>query len=141
MLLVKLKIDGSERIFKPILSRNLKVYNALAVLILLYGSEIMTLREEDKKKLTSIEGILEQVKEEPVDEKLRRYKSNWLRHVTRMNNNRMPNGQILLGRPLKILLDEAETGLSRPNSHAMVMAMRIMITIIIIIIKLAHKPN
>ena len=34
------------------------------------------------------EEILEQVKVEPVDEKLRRYKSNWL-HVTRLNN-RMP---------------------------------------------------
>ena len=27
---------------------------------------------------------------EPVDEKLRRYKSNWLRHVRIMNNNRVP---------------------------------------------------
>jgi len=27
---------------------------------------------------------------EPVDEELRKYKSNWLRHETRMNNNRMP---------------------------------------------------
>jgi hypothetical protein len=29
---------------------------------------------------------LEELKVEPVDEKLRRYKSNWLQHVTRMNN-------------------------------------------------------
>jgi hypothetical protein len=36
------------------------------------------------------EGILEELKVEPVDETLRRYKSNWLQHVTRMNNNRMP---------------------------------------------------
>jgi len=35
------------------------------------------------------EKILEQLRVEPVDEKLRRYKSNWLQHVTRMNN-RMP---------------------------------------------------
>jgi hypothetical protein len=34
--------------------------------------------------------ILEELKVEPVDKKLRRYKSNWLQHVTRMNNNRMP---------------------------------------------------
>jgi hypothetical protein len=27
---------------------------------------------------------------EPAGEKLRRYKSNWLRHVTRKNNDRMP---------------------------------------------------
>jgi hypothetical protein len=32
------------------------------------------------------EEILEQLKLEPVDKKLRRYKSNWLRHVTRVNN-------------------------------------------------------
>jgi hypothetical protein len=70
------------------------------------------------------EEISEGLKVEPVDEKLRRYKSNWLRHVTRMNNNRMakimlnyrPNGLRGFGRPLKTLVDEAETGLSRPNS-------------------------
>jgi hypothetical protein len=38
----------------------------------------------------SNEEILEELKIEPVDEKLRRYKSNWLRHVTRMDSNRMP---------------------------------------------------
>ena len=70
------------------------------------------------------EEISEGLKVEPVDEKLRRYKSNWLRHVKRMNNNGMtkvmlncrPNGRRRLGRPLKRLLDEADTGLSRPNS-------------------------
>jgi len=36
------------------------------------------------------EEILEEMKVEPVDEKLGRYKSNRLRHVTRMNSNRMP---------------------------------------------------
>ena len=35
------------------------------------------------------EDILEELKVEPVDEKLRKYKSHWLRHVTKMNNNRM----------------------------------------------------
>jgi len=57
------------------------------------------------------EEILEELKVEPVDETPRRYKSNWLRHVTRMNNNRMPqimlncgpNGRRRLGRPLKRL--------------------------------------
>jgi len=37
-----------------------------------------------------IEEALEEMKEEPVDQKLRRCKSNWLRHVTRINNSRMP---------------------------------------------------
>jgi hypothetical protein len=36
-----------------------------------------------------IEDILEGFKEEPVDEKLRRYKSKRLLHITRMNNHRM----------------------------------------------------
>jgi hypothetical protein len=38
---------------------------------------------EHKRK----EGILEKMKVEPLDEKLRRYKSSSVRHVTRMNKN------------------------------------------------------
>jgi hypothetical protein len=34
--------------------------------------------------------LLEEVKVQPVDKKLRKYKSNWLQHVTRTNKNRMP---------------------------------------------------
>jgi hypothetical protein len=33
--------------------------------------------------------LLEELKVQPVDKKLRRYKSNWLQHVTRMDKNRM----------------------------------------------------
>ena len=70
------------------------------------------------------QGILEKQKVEPADEKLRRYKLNWLGHLTRINLNRMlkimlncrPNGRRRLVRPLKRLSDEAETGLSRRNS-------------------------
>jgi hypothetical protein len=59
---------------------------------------------------------LEEIKVEPVDEKLRKYKSNWLRHVARLKNKRVPkimliyrpNGRRRLGRPLKRLSDEAE---------------------------------
>jgi hypothetical protein len=36
------------------------------------------------------EEILEELKVEPVIQKLRRYTSNWLQLVTRMNNNGMP---------------------------------------------------
>ena len=62
------------------------------------------------------------LKAEPVDDKLGRYKSNWLRHVTRMNSRRMlkimlnsrPNGRRRLGRPLKRQLVGDETGVSRP---------------------------
>jgi hypothetical protein len=70
------------------------------------------------------EYILEEMKVGPVDEKTSRYKSHWLRYVTGLNNNRMPkimlncgtNGRRGLGRPLKRLLDAAETRLSRSNS-------------------------
>jgi hypothetical protein len=55
------------------------------------------------------EEILEELKAEPLDKKLRRYKSNWLQHVAGMNNNRMPkvmlncrpNGRRRLVRPFK----------------------------------------
>jgi hypothetical protein len=70
------------------------------------------------------EQTFEEMKVGSVDEKLRRYKSNLLRYVTRMNNNSMltimlnyrPNGPRRLGRRLKKLLDKAETGLSEPSS-------------------------
>jgi hypothetical protein len=72
---------------------------------------------------TRNEEILKELKAEPVHEKLRRYKSNCLRHVTRMNSSRMakivlncrPNRRRRLGRPSKRLLDEGVTGLSRPD--------------------------
>jgi hypothetical protein len=56
------------------------------------------------------EEILEDLTVEPVDEKLNRYKSNSLRHITRINNrmpkiilNYGPDGHRQLGRPLKKL--------------------------------------
>jgi len=63
----------------------------------------------------------EELEAGPLEKKVQRYKSNWLRQATRMN--RMPkimqnyksNGRRHLGRPLKRLLDETETGLSRRN--------------------------
>jgi hypothetical protein len=36
------------------------------------------------------EEILEGLKVEPIEEKRRRYKSNWLRHATTINNSGMP---------------------------------------------------
>jgi len=62
------------------------------------------------------EEVLGRLKIEPLDEKPRTYKSNWLRTVTRMDNTRMPkimqnyrpNGRRRLGRHLKGLIDEDE---------------------------------
>ena len=74
-------------------SSRTEVHHALILPILPYGSEIWTLRKKDKKLLTSIEmntlrttgyplfnhkrneEFREEMKVEPVDEKLRRYKS------------------------------------------------------------------
>ena len=86
--------------------------NYFFILLLCRTSKHFTCRKEYKLKV------------EPADEKLRRYKSNCLRRITRINNNRMakimlnygPNGRRRLGRPLKRLLDKAETSLLRPNS-------------------------
>jgi hypothetical protein len=63
MLLIKCIYDTPYRlmVLKELLNQfcpeilKTTVYNALALLILLYGSEIRTLREEDKERLTSIE--------------------------------------------------------------------------------------
>jgi hypothetical protein len=64
-------------------------------------------------------GNFGKLKVEPVEKKLRRYKSNCLRHVTRMNSSRMArtmlNGRRRLGRPSNVLSDSVETGLSRSN--------------------------
>ena len=73
--------------------------------------------------------FLEELKAEPADDKLRRYKSNLQQHVRRMNSSRMakimlncgPNGRRRLGRPLERLLDEAETGLAGPDRWRLMM--------------------
>jgi len=78
----------------------------------------------------------EELKVEPLEKKVRKYKSNWLRQATRMNNrmpkimqNYKPNGRRLLGRPLKRLLSlkrllfKTETSLSRRNSSRVVVMM------------------
>jgi hypothetical protein len=75
--------------------------------------------------------ILEELKVEPNDEKLRRYKWNRLRHVRNKNEqptgcqkimlNYRPIGQRRLGRPLKRQSDDAKTGLWRHNSWMMMM--------------------
>jgi len=69
------------------------------------------------------EEILEVLKAEPADDKLRRHKSDWLQHVKGMNSSTMAkimlncgaNGRRRFGRSLKRLLDGAETGLSGPD--------------------------
>jgi hypothetical protein len=69
------------------------------------------------------EEVLKGLKVKLVDQKLRRYKSNWLRHGTRMDSSSMsklmlncrPNGRRRLERALKGQLDEVGTGQSRSD--------------------------
>jgi hypothetical protein len=98
--------------FEPTLFQKfsrIKVYNALALPIVYMEAKFGPLRHKDKKAIdinrdesfqrsspvhpfyhNRNEEILEELKVEPVDKNLRRYKSNWLRHVPRKNNSRMP---------------------------------------------------
>jgi hypothetical protein len=97
---------------------NLSIFDFqnISLYILIYGG--YTLFDHKKN-----EEILEEIKVEPVDENLRKYNLNWLRHVTRVNSSRMTkimlscrlHGRRRLGWPLKRLLQEAERVLSRPN--------------------------
>ncbi|KAJ4434293.1 hypothetical protein ANN_22845 [Periplaneta americana] len=124
-------------------STRIKIYNTLALPFLLYGSEIWSLKKKDMNRIKAMEmkflrrtagytlldrkrneEILEQLEVESVEEKISRYKFNWLDHVRRMENSRIPKimtqykprGHRRPGRPLRGLLDGAETGLQRPNS-------------------------
>jgi hypothetical protein len=82
----------------------INLYNPLALSVLLYGSETQTLRENGKKNIIpdeisrksygihtfdqekNLETVIK-VETEPVEEKLRRYKSNWLIHIKRTTKN------------------------------------------------------
>ena len=66
------------------------------------------------------EEILEYLKAEPAAEKLRRCTSNWLRHVTRMNNNNRMRTAMLnyikkwaktTAKTFEETIEEGETGL------------------------------
>jgi hypothetical protein len=134
----------------------IKVNNALALSILLYGSEVWTLRQQDKKQChrdeifqknsrvhpsdrRKNEEVLEEQQVEPVDDKLRRHKSNWLRRLTRMDTNKMPKLMLnyipderrRLERPLTRQLDEAELGLSRPNSRRMGVVVVVVVVVVV----------
>jgi hypothetical protein len=79
-----------------------------------------------------------------IDKKKKRYKSRWVRSVTRIKRlpkimlKYRPNGQRRIGRTLKRLrvLYEAESGLSRLNSWGMIMMTT---TTTIMIMMLIHK--
>jgi hypothetical protein len=105
-----LKILGLiNNVLKPNQVHKLKVYNTLAVPTLIYGSEISTLRKQDKTRLTTSEmkflrkttgyttmdhkqneEIIRELQVSPIINKTQNYKTKWIQHVSRMDDERYP---------------------------------------------------
>jgi hypothetical protein len=130
-----LKITGIlNNVFRPkkILKKTrIKLYNTMALPVLLYGSETWTIKARDARRITAAEmknmrtagyiwtdyktnaQIAKELKTTQILDKLLEYKRNWIQHVNRMPRNRLPKvmkhysptGSGNHGRPLKRLLD------------------------------------
>ena len=131
-----MKITGIlNNVFRPqkLLNKTIiKLYNTLALPVLLYGSETWTIRARDARRITAAEmkymrrtagytwtdyktntQIEKELKITPILDKLLEYKRNWIQHVNIMPRNRLPRvmkqysatGRRNYGRPLKKLLD------------------------------------
>ena len=109
----------------------IKLYNTLALPLLLYGSETWTIKAREARKITAAEmkcmrrtagytrtdyktntQIAKELKVTPILDKLLEYKRNCVRNVNRMPRNRLPRVMKHYsptgrshGRPLKRLLD------------------------------------
>ena len=116
---------------KLLRKRRIKLYNTLALPVLLYGSETWTVKARDARRITAAEmkymrrtagyswtdyktnaQITKELKITPILDKLLEYKRNWIQHVNRMPRNQLtrvmkhssPTGRRNHGRPLKRLL-------------------------------------
>jgi len=117
---------------KTLKKTRIKLYNTLALPVLLYGSKTWTIKARDARRITAAEmkymrrtagyiwtdykanaQIAKELKITPILDKLLEYKKNWIQHVNRMPRNRFPRvmkhysptGRRNHGRPLKRLLD------------------------------------
>ena len=117
---------------KPLKKTRIKLYNTLALPVLLYGSETWTVKARDSRRITAAEmkymrrtagytwtdyrtnaQIAKELKITPILDKLLVYKRSWIQHVNRMPRNGLPGvmkhycptGRGNHGRPLKRLLD------------------------------------
>jgi len=89
--------------------KRIKLYNTLALPVLLYGSKTWTIKARDATRITAAEmkymrrtaGYIwtdyktnaqtaKELKITPVLDKLLEYKRNWIQHVNRMPRNRLP---------------------------------------------------
>ena len=109
-----------------------KIYNTLALPVLLYDSETWTIKAKDARRKAAAEmkymrrtagytrtdyetntQIAKELKITQILDKLLEYKRKWIQHVNRMLRNRLPRvmkhytqtGRRNHGRPLKRLLD------------------------------------
>ena len=117
---------------KTLKKTRIKLYNTLALPVLLYGSETWTIKARDARRITAAKmkymrrtagfiwtdyktnaQIAKELKITPILDKLLEYKRNWIQHINRMPCNRLPRvmkhysptGRRNHGRPLKRLLD------------------------------------
>ena len=117
---------------KTLKKTRIKLYNTLALPVLLYGSEIWTTKARDARRITAAEmkymrrtagytwtdyktnaKLAKELNITPILDKLLEYKRSWIQHVNRMPRNRLPTvmkhysptGRRNHGRPLKRLLD------------------------------------
>jgi len=118
---------------KTLKKTRIKLYNTLALPVLLYGSETWTIKARDARRITAAEmkymrrtagytrtdhrtntQIAKELKITSVLHKLPEYKRNWIQRVNRMPRNRLPrilikpyspSGRRNHGRLLKRLLD------------------------------------
>jgi hypothetical protein len=119
---------GHKKTFKE---TRIKLYNTLALPILLYDSEMWAIKVRDANRITAAEmkymrtagyiqtdyktntQIAKELEITPILDKLLEYKRNWIQHVNRMPHNRLPRvmkhysptGRRNHGRPMKRLLD------------------------------------
>ena len=131
-----MKIAGIlNNVFRPqktLKKTRIKLYNTLALPVLLYGSETWTIKASDTGRITAAEmkymrrtagytwtdyktnaQIAKELKITLILDKLLEYKRSWIQHVNRMPRNRLPRvmkhycptGRRNHGRPLKRLLD------------------------------------
>jgi len=128
-------LNNVFRPLKTLQKTTIKLYNTLALPVLLYGSEIWTIKARDARRITAAEmkylrrtagytwtdystnaQITKELKITPIFDKLLKYKRNWIQHVNRMPRNRLPRvmkhycptGRRKHGRPLKRLLDTCD---------------------------------
>jgi len=121
----------NNNVFRPqktLKKTRIKLYNTLALPVLLYGSETWTIKARDARRMTAAEmkymrrtagytwtdyktntQIAKELKVTPILDKLLEYKRNWIQHVNRMPRNRLPRvtatGRRNYDRTLKRLLD------------------------------------